>query len=129
MAPDKVRVLITEDDVDSRDMLCFLLAEQNFEVVPADSAEEALRIASAEQFNAYLVDNRLPEISGLELCKRIRQFDGHTPIVFYSGDSDQSHKDEAFLAGAQGYVVKPASCDDIVAAITAAVDAARPKAG
>ncbi len=61
-------------------------------------------------------------MSGLELCKRIRQFDSHTPIVFYSGDSDQSHKDEAFLAGAQGYVVKPASCEDIVAAIIAAVE-------
>jgi len=86
MFPDNVRVLITEDDVDSRDMLCLLLADQNFEVTPADSAEEAIGIARAEQFDAYLIDNCLPEISGLELCKRIRQFDSHTPIVFYSGE-------------------------------------------
>jgi DNA-binding response OmpR family regulator len=127
MFPDRVRVLITEDDADSREMLCLLLREHHIEGIPADSAQEAIGIAKTEQFDAYLIDNRLPDISGPELCKRIRQFDGHTPIVFYSGDSDQSRKDEAFLAGAQGYVVKPASCEDIVAAIVAAMDCGTPK--
>lgn len=121
MFPDKVRLLITEDDADTREMLCLMLGEERFEVVPADSAEEALRLARAEEFDAYLIDNRLPDISGLELCKRLREFDYCTPIVFYSGDGEQSHKDEAFVAGAQAYVVKPASCEEVVNAILAVV--------
>jgi len=51
----------------------------------------------------------------------LRQFDSDTPIIFYSGDGDQSHKDEAFQAGAQDYIVKPASCEDVVSTILAAV--------
>src|SRR6266853_6437951 len=98
--PQPVRILITEDDPDSRELLSLYLTQQNFEVVSGDNGEEALKIARQQQFDAYLVDNRLPEISGLELCRRIRQFDSDTPIIFYSGDGDQSHKDEAFQAGA-----------------------------
>jgi len=97
------------------------LPDQEFEIVPADSAEDALRIAIEQEFEAYLIDNRLPEISGVELCRRIRQFDSDTPIIFYSGGGDQSHKDEAFQAGAQDYIVKPASCEDVVSTILAAV--------
>jgi DNA-binding response OmpR family regulator len=117
--PHKLRVLITEDDPDSRELLCLYLTHQNFHVVPADNAEDALRIARDQEVDAYLIDNRLPEISGVELCRRIRQFDSDTPIVFYSGDGDQSHKDEAFLAGANAYIVKPASCEDVVNTILA----------
>lgn len=97
------------------------LTHQNFEVVPADNGEDALRIAREQQFDAYLIDNRLPELSGLELCRRLREFDSDTPIVFYSGDGDQSHKDEAFLAGAQDYVVKPSSCEDVLKTLLAVV--------
>jgi len=119
--PQPVRILITEDDPDSRELLSLYLTQQNFEVVSGDNGEEALKIARQQEFDAYLVDNRLPEISGLELCRRIRQFDSDTPIIFYSGDGDQSHKDEAFQAGAQDYIVKPASCEDVVSTILAAV--------
>ncbi len=120
--PQKIRVLITEDDLDARELLCLYLTHQNFQVAPVDNGEDALRLASEQQFDAYLLDNRLPEISGLELCKRIRQFDSDTPIIFYSGDGDPSHKDEAFQAGAQGYVVKPASCEEVLNTILAVVE-------
>jgi DNA-binding response OmpR family regulator len=84
--PQRVRILITEDDADARELLYLYLTHQNFEVVLAANAEDALRIAREQQFDAYLLDNRLPEISGLELCSRIRRFDSYAPIVFYSGD-------------------------------------------
>jgi two-component system, OmpR family, response regulator len=116
-----LRVLITEDDSDSRELLCLYLTLQKFEVVPADNGEDTLRIAREGKFDAYLMDNRLPDISGLELCERIRAFDSDTPIVFYSGDENQSHKDKAFLAGAQDYIVKPASCEDVLNSLLAAV--------
>jgi DNA-binding response OmpR family regulator len=125
MFPDKVRVLVIEDNEDSREMLCLYLTLHNFEVVPVDNSEDALRLTREQEFDAYLIDNRLPELSGIELCKRIRQFNSHTPIVFYSGDRDDSHKDEAFQSGAQGYVVKPASCEDVLGAIIAAIEVAR----
>lgn len=79
-------------------------------------------MAREGQFDAYLMDNRLPDISGLELCEPIRAFDSDTPIVFYSGDGTQSNKDKAFLAGAQDYIVKPASCEDGLCLIKAITD-------
>jgi DNA-binding response OmpR family regulator len=117
--PQGLRVLITEDDSDSREVLCLYLTLQNCEVVPAHNGEDTLRIAREGNFDAYLMDNRLPDISLLELCERIRAFDSDTPIIFYSGDGTQSHKDKAFLAGAQDYIVKPASCEDVLNSLLA----------
>ena len=119
--PRQLRVLITEDDPDTRELLSLCLAQHRFEVVFANNGEDALRLDKKQQLDAYLIDNRLPQLCGVELCRRIRQFDLYTPIIFYSGDANSSQKEEALLAGAQGYVVKPASCDEVLEALLAVV--------
>lgn len=123
--PPKVRVLIAEDNADTMELLCLYLTQQNFVSVPTNNGVDAVRLAREQRFDAYLIDNRLPGVSGVELCRRIRQFDSDTPIVFYSGDAHQSAKDEAFLAGAQGYVVKPSNCQEVLEALLAALRTVR----
>ena len=108
------RVLFIEDDADTRDLVSFVLRRENFEVVLAADSEEAMFAAGAMSFELYLIDNWLPGESGVDLCKRLRQFDRTTPILFYSGAAYEQDKRAAFAAGAQGYLTKPMEIGKLV---------------
>ncbi len=71
------------------------------------SAAQALSLIKAEPFDLYMLDSRLPEVDGYELCRRMRVFDPHTPILFFSGAAYETDKRKAIEAGADAYVVKP----------------------
>ena len=108
------RVLFIEDDADTRDLVAFVLTRENYEVVLATDSKEALSVAGAMSFELYLIDNWLPGESGVDLCKRLREFDRSTPILFYSGAAYEQDKRAAFAAGAQGYLTKPTQIDALV---------------
>jgi DNA-binding response OmpR family regulator len=110
------RVLYADDNEDDSLMLIALLGFSNVEVKPAKTANEAFQLAEAEQFDLYLLDNRLPDGSGLELCRKLRESNSQIPIVFYSGDAGESHKQAGLAAGADTYLVKPA-IDEVTATI------------
>jgi two-component system OmpR family response regulator len=101
-AAPKGRILSTEDDPDTRDLLRLLLQLEGFEVVYADSAEEALSLAHTSRFDLFLLDNWVPGLGGEDLCRKLRELDQTTPILFYSGAGHESDKDGAIAAGAQG---------------------------
>lgn len=63
------------------------------------------------------MDNWLPGLSGENLCKKIREFDTKTPILFYSGAAYETDKRRARDAGAQGYLVKPVLEHELLAEI------------
>lgn len=86
-------------------------------MVCTESANEAVDLAKTQTFDLYLVDNWLPGLSGPELCKKLREFDAKTPILFYSGAAYEADKEKARLSGAQGYLVKPADSDDLIAEV------------
>ena len=108
------RVLFIEDDADTRDLVSFVLTRENFDVVLATDSKEALLAAGAMSFELYLIDNWLPGESGVDLCKRLREFDRRTPILFYSGAAYEHDKRAAFAAGAQGYLTKPIELGELV---------------
>ena len=112
--PLSPRVLFIEDDADTRELVSFVLKRENFEVVLATDSEEALVAAGAMSFELYLIDNWLPGESGVDLCKRLREFDRRTPILFYSGAAYEHDKRAAFAAGAQGYLTKPSELGELV---------------
>lgn len=99
------RVLCVEDDADTRNLLHALLTLEGFATTCVASAREAVDLAKANQFDLYLLDNWMPEVSGLQLCAMLREFDTQTPILFCSATPDFDK--EARRAGAQGYVRKP----------------------
>jgi two-component system response regulator VanR len=110
----KGRILCTEDDGDTRDLITFVLSDHGFEVIGTQSADQALDLAKTQHFDLYLVDNWMPGLSGIELCIKLREFDVKTPILFYSGAAYETDKENARLSGAQGYLVKPVDSDDLV---------------
>lgn len=117
MPTPKGRILCSEDDADTRELIVMVLSQNGYEVTATESAEEALRIARAEIFDLFLVDSWMPGVTGTELCQALRKFDVNTPILFYSGAAYESDKAAARLAGAQGYLVKPADNDEFVAEV------------
>ena len=103
----RARVLCVDDDEDSRVMLVTLFRKAFIEVKAVATATQALSLIKAEPFDLYMLDAWLPEIDGFELCRRVRAFDPHTPILFFSGAADETDKQKGIEAGADAYVIKP----------------------
>jgi DNA-binding response OmpR family regulator len=118
------RILFVDDHEDTRSLVKLWLAQSDHEVVTAESLSSGLRLAQSEPFDLYVLDTRLPDGSGRELCEKIREFDQKTPIIFYSGDTPEQ-LGRALECGAQDYVVKP-EFDGLRRAVSRAMGAAQP---
>ena len=107
MLPAKCRILCVDDHEDTSYMLTHLLGQSDYEVVVAESISAALRLSKSEQFDLYVLDKRLPDGSGLDLCRKLNEATPDVPIIFYSGDAYDLHRQEGLCAGAEAYVPKP----------------------
>jgi DNA-binding response OmpR family regulator len=67
----------------------------------------------------------MPHISGVKLCEQLRQFDQHTPVLFYSGAAYDADRESALASGAQGYLVKPAAGEQLIAEVLRLVSGSR----
>jgi DNA-binding response OmpR family regulator len=111
--PKKKRILVVEDQDDKRNLL--RLAHGEYDVAAVGDYDTGLRMAKRQYFDLYVLDNQIPGGTGIELCRRIREFDPNTPILFCSGGADSS---EARGAGAQAYFAKPIVVQEVLWAIT-----------
>ncbi len=107
MSRAKCRILCVDGHEDTSEMLKLLLTQEDYEVVTAVTIEDALKLAKSEDFDLYVLDKRLPDGSGLELCKKLGVATPDVPSMFYTGDAYEVHRREAIAAGADGYVAKP----------------------
>jgi DNA-binding response OmpR family regulator len=108
---EKKRILFVEDDEGAQELLTCMLS--GYEVVVARDSTEGLRLARKRVFDLYILDNWLPDGTGIELCYRIRKFDQHTPILFYSAAAYAHDTQDALDAGAQEYLIKPVEPQDL----------------
>src|SRR5690349_15059451 len=107
------RVLYAEDNEDECYMLSVLLEFVNIEVKCAKTVDEAWRLAKTEKFDLYLLDVHFPKGNGLnvqfpngdglELCRSLREYAPHKPIIFYSGNAYEADKQKGLAAGATAY--------------------------
>jgi CheY-like chemotaxis protein len=107
MTKSKCRILYVDDHEDSAEMLKLMLAAEDYEVHIAQSFEEALDKAKTESFDLYVLDKRLPDGSGTDLCRMLNDVTPGVPCIFYTGDAYEMHRQEALAAGARAYVSKP----------------------
>ena len=117
-------ILYVEDDQDTRELVTYVLATSNYEVVAAANYDAALLLARTKDFDLYLIDNWMSGGSGIDLCKQLREFSPLTPILFYSGAAYERDKQQAFAAGAQAYLVKPAENNELIAEVFRIISAA-----
>jgi two-component system, OmpR family, response regulator len=109
----KRRILCVDDNEDSCEILSIVLGNAGYECVSTGTVAEALNKTSTESFDLILLDNRLPDGSGLELCQQIRDFNGDIPICFYTSDGFPAHREAAMQAGANAYLIKPVYPDEL----------------
>lgn len=103
------RILCVDDHNDSCTMLAATLelANANYHVESAESAEEAMELVSNSPFDLYILDRVMPGMDGAEFCRWVRKIGSTSPIVFYSGAVREIDKTVAFDAGADEYLLKP----------------------
>ena len=101
------RILCVDDHEDTSEMLQLLLAEENYEVHIAATMKEACALAQEIEFDLFVLDKRLPDGTGIELCEILHEFKPEVPCIFYTGDAYEIHRHEAMQAGAAAYVAKP----------------------
>jgi len=115
LSKPKCRVLCVDDHRDTSDMLQMLLAEEDYEVHTAATMQEACSVAMNTDYDLYVLDKRLPDGTGLQLCQTLQEMTPSVPCIFYTGDAYEIHRREALQAGAAAFVAKP----DIEGLITA----------
>jgi DNA-binding response OmpR family regulator len=103
----KKHILYIEDHEDTCELVSFVLQQREYEVTTSSTISNGVRLACENSYDLYLLDSWLPDGSGLELCRQIRQFDGRTPILFYSAAAYEIDRELALNSGAQGYLTKP----------------------
>ncbi|MGB1288039.1 MAG: response regulator [Aggregatilineales bacterium] len=106
---DKPRLLIVEDDLDLSDMVSSYFRVQNYDVVTAAWGEEALEMAAAMPLDLIMLDIRLPDIDGFELCRRLREKrkTQEVPIIFLTEKRDRVDKLQGLELGVVDYITKP----------------------
>jgi CheY-like chemotaxis protein len=107
MQSNKRRILCVDDNEDTCEILTLYLGMSGYEVTTAHTLVEGLEKAVSGGFDLLLLDNLLPDGSGVELCQQIRGLNRKTPIVFCTADAYPKQIEKALSAGAQAYVVKP----------------------
>ncbi|MEM6529890.1 MAG: response regulator, partial [Chloroflexota bacterium] len=106
---EKARILIVEDDLDLAEMLNAYFKVQDYEVLMASWGEEALRISREEVVDIVVLDIRLPDIDGYEVCRQMRgqRQTENTPIIFLTEKRDRVDKLQGLELGVVDYITKP----------------------
>lgn len=124
MQPLIRRLLCVDDDPDTNELLNHGLGEEGYEVITVDTQAGALEFAKQEPFDLYLLDDWLPDGRGKDLITKIREFDPNTPIIFFSGNTEEANQAEIMHLGAQAFLAKPADLDEVRALIEQAISEA-----
>ena len=103
------RLMIVDDDMEMRTLLAEYFRRLGFEVAEKESGIAALQTASTDHFDCFILDVAMPEMSGLELLKKLRDRGIETPALFLTAHDLLDDKVAGFEAGADDYLAKPFS--------------------
>jgi PAS domain S-box-containing protein len=117
-----IKILIVDDDVDSRDFITFLLQEENAEVIAVSSALEALEILAKSKLDILLSDIGMPEMDGYMLIRQVRNWlpeqGGQIPAIALTAYAGEYDRQQAISAGFQMHIPKPIEPAELIAAVT-----------
>jgi two-component system KDP operon response regulator KdpE len=120
MTEDKELILLIEDEPQMRRFLRITLQTQGFRLVEAATAQEGLMQATTRNPDIVLLDLGLPDLDGLEVTKRLREWT-QTPIIVISAREQEQDKVKALDAGADDYLTKPFNAGELLARIRVAL--------
>lgn len=115
------RILVVDDEPNLLRMLGYALSNEGYQVIGAKHGAEALHRVQTHQPDLVILDVMLPDMSGVEICQRLRQSSetANIPIIMLSARAQVSDKVEGLEAGADEYVTKPVELEEIVARVAA----------
>ena len=103
----KEKVLVVDDEWEVRDVLSNFLTEKGYEVMLASNGEEAIELAEKENPHVILLDVKMPGIDGIETCSRLKEGEKTRSIPVIMITAFQDREIEAYLEGADDFIVKP----------------------
>ena len=119
MEGKKAHILHVDDDPDIRLLMAGSLSEFGYTVVTAGTVAEAIQLAKEIPFSLCILDVRLPDGTGIELCQRLRKLQPGVPIVYYSAYADDAAQKEALSVCGDAYLRKPTSAIELEQMIAA----------
>lgn len=111
------RLLVVDDDPDIRELLAASLRYAGFEVSSAEDGQRALDLLRTKDFDIIVIDVMMPEITGLEVVRRLRASGKYTPVLFLTARDSTEDKVAGLTVGGDDYVTKPFSPQEVVARI------------
>ncbi len=114
-----MKILLAEDDLNLGKLLTMLLKKQNINTVWAQDGEEAYSKVYADGYDVLVLDWMMPKLSGLELCRRLREEEYQGKILLLTAKDTVADKVQGLNAGADDYLVKPFAMEELVARLHA----------
>jgi DNA-binding NtrC family response regulator len=118
-------ILVVDDESEIREGLEALLSSENFDVTLAETGEGGLQRLEERPFDLMLLDVSLPDRNGLELLREIRRRDPYLSIILITAYGSIDMARQAFKSGAQDYITKPWSNDELIAQVSLAIEGRR----
>jgi two-component system OmpR family response regulator len=116
--PSQKQVLVVDDERRIGEVVEYALTKEGYQVVLALDGKRGLELFERERFDLVVLDVMLPDVDGLEICRRIRAR-GDTPVLFLSARSDEVDKIVGLELGGDDYLTKPFSPRELVARVRA----------
>jgi len=119
------KILVAEDERDIRELVEFALQYYGHDVLTAIDGENAWELTLAEQPDLVLLDVRMPRLDGYEVCRRIKGDNNlrHIPVAFLSAKGQEAEVQAGMNAGAEEYILKPFSMEQLIQVITRLLNA------
>jgi len=126
----KYKILAVDDHHETLDIIVMTLRAYGYEPVYTNYPLEALELAASELPDLALVDMNMPEMSGLEVVRRLRTMPtiSNMPIIMFTAEDQPHQKKAGFAAGVDDYLIKPTPPDEMVARIEEMLDGLQPNA-
>jgi DNA-binding NtrC family response regulator len=118
MLQQAINILIVDDDRSLRKMLAFVLTKEGYRVEEAVNGVDALKKLKGRNFDLIISDIRMPDLNGIELLKKIKTHDQDLPVIMITAYATTNDAIEAMKLGAEDYIMKPFSLDELKIIIT-----------
>ena len=116
----KEKILILEDEIGIRSFVSINLKREGYEIVEAGTGREAIeKMTTEKDITIALLDVMLPDISGIEVCKFIRENFDQVGIIMLTAKAQEDDKIEGFISGADDYIIKPFSIKELLVRVSA----------
>ncbi len=126
--PSDPLILVVEDELPQLELLTYNLGAEGFRLLQAEDGEEALLLADEEQPDLIILDWMLPKVSGIEVCRQLKHRDRtrQIPIIMLTARSEEADRVRGLDTGADDYISKPYSLNELIARVRAMLRRTRP---